>query len=115
VAVIYVEDGKKVNYLGLTAVFLEINAFVMTIFIFLSTSSVSLPIMEVLNKIDKSPNSLETLINEDENTGELTTQSIIVKDRARVDYNPTHGELFSIFTIAKKPEELSDTILGGGF
>lgn len=101
--------------MGLTAVFLEINAFLMTIFVFLSTSSVSLPIMEVLNKIDKSPNSLETIVNEDENTGELTTQSLIIKDRGKADYNPTHGELFSIFTISKKPEELGDTILGGGF
>jgi hypothetical protein len=54
VAVVYVPSGEKVNYLGLTAVFLEINAFVMTIFIFLATSSASLPIMECLNKIDKS-------------------------------------------------------------
>ena len=36
-------------------------------------------------------------------------------DRNRPDYKPTKGEVFSIFSIAKEPEELRNTILGGGF
>ena len=66
VAVVYVEEGAKVNFLGVTAVFLQIIAFFMTILVFLATSLQTKSIMEVIQKdIDQSKNSLATELSED--------------------------------------------------
>jgi hypothetical protein len=71
--------------------------------------------MEVLQKdVDQSKNSLATEISE-EDAGDSETLKLIMADRNREDYKPTKGEVFQIFTIAQEPEQLKNTILGGGF
>lgn len=100
------QDTK--SFYGLSAVFLSLNGFVMVIITFLYYGDNSLTILEVIKSSIKAGPSKAAA----DPQADLKTQ--IEQQRSDAAYEPTQGELFSLFTVCQNPEEFKSTALAGG-